>query len=85
MRKITLDVDALEVESFDTSTKDAEERGTVRGHNDQSYPNWGCPFSWGTYCSPSASGEIVCECADPSLDPCSSECTRTSVLQFCYC
>jgi hypothetical protein len=33
MRKISLDVDALKVESFDTAERGVEKRGTVRGHN----------------------------------------------------
>lgn len=32
MHKIKLDVDRLRVESFDTSTPEREERGTVHGH-----------------------------------------------------
>ncbi|HEU4457210.1 MAG TPA: hypothetical protein VFR81_29340 [Longimicrobium sp.] len=32
MRKISLDVDALKVESFDTEKRGLEERGTVRGY-----------------------------------------------------
>ena len=31
-RKISLDVDTLEVESFATDAKDEEDRGTVRAH-----------------------------------------------------
>jgi len=53
MRKISLDVDALEVESFDTSATRTEERGTVAGH--------------GSYYSNCATGcesvsEVDCEC-----------------------
>jgi len=33
MRKISLDVDALEVESFATAERGAEKRGTVHGHS----------------------------------------------------
>jgi hypothetical protein len=32
MRKISLDVDALKVESFDTEKRGVDERGTVRGY-----------------------------------------------------
>lgn len=32
MKKMTLDLDALSVESFDTETLDAAGRGTVQGH-----------------------------------------------------
>jgi hypothetical protein len=32
MRKISLDVDALKVESFETAERGAEERGTVRAN-----------------------------------------------------
>jgi hypothetical protein len=68
MRKISLDVDALKVESFDTEKPGTEERGTVRAHYDRSYPNWDCPFTWGNYGCRSVSGEVVCECAPNTTD-----------------
>lgn len=58
MRKISLDVDALEVESFETVGDDAEERGTV-------HANWGrtqSPSVCRTYCgSQCPSGPMPCE------------------------
>ena len=58
MRKISLDLNALRVESFDTSGGDAKERGTVHGNSyvnsDQTCP---CPNTYvtcetecGAYC-----------------------------------
>jgi len=44
MRKLKLDVDALQVEEFAT-VRDAEGLGTVRG-NDQSYTYCYCPHTY---------------------------------------
>ena len=51
MRKIGLDVDALEVESFDTAARGAEERGTVRAN----------ATGLRTHCDDCLSGPYPCE------------------------
>lgn len=81
MRKISLDVNELRVESFDTSGGDAKERGTVHGN---SFPDTyrTCETECGAYC-PSGptlecewsvawtNGDAVCFCGpNQSLDPC---------------
>jgi hypothetical protein len=66
MRKISLDVDALKVESFDTEKRGTEERGTVRAHYDRSYPDWNCPVTWNNYGCESVSGENACICPNNS-------------------
>jgi hypothetical protein len=53
MRKISLDVDALKVESFDTSATGVEERGTVRGYYTR---------VWEASCAKSCSGPVACIC-----------------------
>ncbi len=40
MKKLSLDLDALQVESFDASPPPAERRGTVRGND-----SWLVPFT----------------------------------------
>jgi hypothetical protein len=58
MRKISLDVDALKVESFDTSATGVEERGTVRGYFTRGY--WATCRE--TYCGAECpSGPVSCE------------------------
>ncbi len=78
MRKISLDVDALEVESFDTTKEAARERGTVRA-NFTRYPEVTCRA---TYCGaqcPSGphpcegsyaftDGMAVCPCNDTTIE-----------------
>jgi len=67
MRKISLDVDALEVESFDTAARGADDRGTVRAnatgvqtHCDQCLSGpFPCERSYAM-----SDGVAVCQCAD---------------------
>jgi hypothetical protein len=78
MRKISLDVDALEVESFDTSATGAEERGTVRGYFTRdwqatcraTYCGAQCPSGphpcEGSYAF--TDGMAVCPCNDTSIE-----------------
>jgi len=79
MRKVSLDIDALQVESFDTEGGGAEERGTVRGYFTRfdAYPT--CRV---TYCGaecPSGphpcegsyaytDGMAVCPCNDTTIE-----------------
>jgi hypothetical protein len=70
MRKISLDVDALKVESFETAERGMEERGTVRAHYDRSYPNWGCQVTWNGYGCESVSGENACICSTAGENTC---------------
>jgi hypothetical protein len=51
MRKISLDVDALKVESFDTAERGAEKRGTVRAN----------ATGIRTHCDDCLSGPYPCE------------------------
>ena len=66
MRKISLDVDTLQVESFATEASENVQEGTVHAHGG-SYPRWDCPFSWAGYGCDSVSGEYACIC-HPSID-----------------
>jgi len=68
MRKLKLDVDALKVEEFSTTDDGAEDRGTVRGHYDDSYPNWNCPVTWNNYGCHSISGQAACICLPNNTD-----------------
>jgi hypothetical protein len=63
MRKISLDVDALKVESFDTEKRGAEERGTVRGYFTR---------EWEESCQESCSAYFKCACI--SLGTCDIDC-----------
>lgn len=54
MRKISLDVDALEVESFDTRESGAKERGTVHGR--------GFTRDWEPSCHVSCTRDYDCDC-----------------------
>ena len=79
MRKISLDVNSLQVESFETADDKAKERGTVEGRSDNPYNSWyTCPetrcgeecLSGPHPCQPSAAwtdGQVACLCNDTSL------------------
>ncbi len=58
MRKISLDIDALKVDSFATDSVSAKNRGTVRGH---SSPDFTCFATCHQIC-PSISGPVNCDC-----------------------
>jgi len=58
MRKIRMNPDDLRVESFATAEREAEKRGTVRGH---SSPDFSCPVTCDYLC-PSISGPMICDC-----------------------
>ena len=69
MRKISLDVNALRVESFETDNKDAEKRGTVHGYITQfTCPQTMCGqqcLSGWRPCQPTdawTNGEVMCYC-----------------------
>jgi hypothetical protein len=76
MRKISLNVSSLQVESFETADDKAKERGTVQGH-----ASWyTCPLtmcgadclSGPNPCQPSAAwtdGMVACLCNDTSRCP----------------
>ena len=40
MKKLTLDLDALTVDSFDVSPADRDSRGTVKGHDSDENDTW---------------------------------------------
>jgi hypothetical protein len=77
MRKISLDVNALRVESFDTVSDEPKARGTVEGNG---YSQFTCPqtqcgeecLSGWRPCQPTdawTNGEVACFCGiDQSLD-----------------
>lgn len=78
MRKISLDVNALRVESFETADDTAKGRGTVEGRGDNPYNSlFTCPMtqcgeeclSGPNPCQPSAAwtnGQMACLCNDTS-------------------
>lgn len=61
MRKIVLDVEELEVESFATAEGGAETRGTVRGHD---ITGLLCIKTLDGPDCDSLSGEFACNCVD---------------------
>ena len=76
MRKISLDVNALQVESFDTEKDASGERGTVNGY----YSQFSCPMtqcgadclSGPRPCQPThawTDGQVACLCNDTGLCP----------------
>jgi len=64
MRKISLDVDTLKVESFDTAKRGPEARGTVRGHFTR---------QWEQSCQESCSGDAACLCMS-QIGTCDVDC-----------
>lgn len=64
MKKLSLDLGALRVESFETDTEPGA-RGTVHGHT---WPNWPCVHTdWGPTCPPTGDPscyETACVGAD---------------------
>jgi len=73
MRKISLDVTALRVESFETVDEKSKERGTVRGYLTQltcpqTMCGQECPSGWRP-CQPTdawTNGDRMCYCAGAS-------------------
>ena len=59
MRKISLDMDALKVESFDTVERSMEKRGTVRGYFTR---------DWEESCANSCSGPVACICPSVHIE-----------------
>jgi len=64
MKKLELNLDALEEEEFSTTVDGTEDRGTVRGH---SHPDFSCPVTCDSIC-PSISGPAVCDCQPCTAD-----------------
>jgi hypothetical protein len=70
MRKISLDVNELRVETFETEKDDSSTRGTVHGHiSELTCPRTGCGqqcLSGWRPCQPTdawTDGEVMCYCA----------------------
>lgn len=74
MRKITLDLDALAVESFETAA-DAAERGTVVGHG----PTDNGPNCDGSIADACVTGLCTFDC-DPTYSP---EACPTAYPEYC--
>jgi hypothetical protein len=68
MRKLTLDLDSLDVQSFDPTPKGDAPRGTVRGHYTD---NPGCT-QFGTMCPSHYDEATTCMVSD--LGTCNSPC-----------
>lgn len=73
MRKITLDLDALSVESFDTTRSATPKRGTVHGHSITAGRTCFCPqtqICLETYdmptCVVTACNDVTCTCPAPT-------------------
>ena len=71
MRKISLDIDTLQVDSFATVEDGAPREGTVHAHY-ASFPDWCTDTNtqsrtWNGWGCESISGEVACLC-DPSWD-----------------
>ncbi|HEU0051688.1 MAG TPA: hypothetical protein VFQ39_00880 [Longimicrobium sp.] len=69
MKKLTLDLDALAVDTFATGEKD-DARGTMRGQADTL---WACPLP-----SPSDGGKTCITCNAPT-DPCLCDPIHTEI------
>ncbi len=69
MKKLSLDLDSLRVDSFQTAHEQDATRGTVRGHLvAQSYFN-NCNFTW--YCQDTnLKGGCTFTCPDTGLEQC---------------
>jgi hypothetical protein len=68
-KKLRLDVEELDVEMFATIQHEMK-RGTVRGHDDQSFSAltcYSCGISCDGTCGNSCSGDYLCDClpSDP--------------------
>jgi hypothetical protein len=77
MRKLRLDLDHLEVESFEATPRDGEERGTVQGHAEPYTPT--CPSSSPTWGDNYTCDEATCHysCYEQTcrlLDSCDGHC-----------
>lgn len=83
MKKLSLDLDDLSVESFDTSVSDADLRGTVQGHATWQYN--GCTAA--QPCNPSSSPDYTEDhtCDDVSCAySCGISCGGTC-YDSCHC
>ena len=72
MKKLTLKFDELRVESFQTSSTQADRRGTVHGHYSQ---NGTCPYSCGNSCDAT--------CPDSCAYTCQGSCPISCVNNTC--
>lgn len=72
MKKLTLDIDALEVESFAVKV-DEEQRGTVEMH----YPTATCDQSCGGTCA-----SCVATCYNTCPNTCWQTCATCNTCQF---
>lgn len=94
MRKLTLDLDTLAVESFDTQPS-GRSQGTVRGHDEHrthEYDSCACTDAWDTChkscdpcatCDTSCAGGPFCDCV-PS-GGCESCATSCAGGPYCDC
>lgn len=91
MKKLTLKIEELNVDSFDTeATSRRDRRGTIQGRDSIPQTAMTCPVScWGT-CAPSCGGS--CEQAT-CYHSCGASCDATcfscgdtcSCATYCYC
>lgn len=78
MRKMKLEVEALQVESFDTSTAARREPGTVRAHVDAADDDRVAittPQTQGPSCKPSCWGSCLASCLGTCEVSCDGRCT----------
>jgi len=90
MKKLSLDLDQLAVESFDTTAEAARSRGTVRGHvlTDTTCGQFicDCPTGSGESCQADLCGSDVCESADCGSINCPTAwhtCNKPSCFYSC--
>lgn len=90
MRRLSLSLDALQVETFATGPEPSSWRGTIRAHCETYSPD--CPYlppvEGGETCGPScgatcgATCALTCGC--PTADPsCNVPCAPTEPLHLC--
>ncbi|HEU4452740.1 MAG TPA: hypothetical protein VFR81_06755 [Longimicrobium sp.] len=79
MKKIRLELDTLAVESFSTTPRDAESRGTVRGHRPPFTEGYECESI--EFCETDACGTNVTDCGTCAATACGTCATNCGT---CY-
>lgn len=82
MRRLKLEVDDLQVDSFELAG-DSRERGTVRARGDSEYPQCPIPDDSINYCGPVPTA--VPTCGWTCGFTCSCGCTGTQQAYTCTC
>ncbi len=76
MKKLRLDLDAIRVESFDTTAPKAAAAGTVRGHS-------GYESCWGVTCSVTCAGTCYGQYTCEAYNTCAHTCDLVNTCDTC--